>query len=320
MTISIEETTAESFPALVLANDRIRAVVVPALGGRVWELTDRERDRQWIWHRPGVPLAAAGPEAAYDDVWAGGWEELFPNDAAGEFEGSMLTDHGEWWRTPWEVTEATRTADAAVLRLSARMTVRPATCTKEFRLPAQSDTLAVSYRIRNEASVPYHFLFKQHLPIAVAPGCRLALPGGSVTAVDPSFGTLLPGPGPFDWPSPVVPSAQIADLGTVPPAGDATREFVYVADLPQGWCRVEDPAKGAQLHFTWDSGSLPFLWLFLAYGGWRDCYTAVIEPCTNMPKDLTLAAQAGRSAYLRPNEAFETKVSIRLSTLESNAK
>lgn len=298
----------------MLENARVRATIIPSLGGRVWELVDRVRDRQWIWHRHDVDLAASLPGSDYDSVWAGGWEELFPNDARGEFEGRSLPDHGHWWTSAWTVIEATAGGEA-VVRL-ATTTSAPATlCVKEFRLAADSDTIHVSYRIESHETEPFHFLFKQHLPIALSPSCELALPGGRVTPVDPSFGTLLPGPEPFDWPVATGPDGRQVDLRRVPDRSSALREFVYVADLPESWCGADDLAQRASIRMQFDDGQVPFVWLFLSYGGWNGCYTAVLEPCTNMPKDLAAALQAGNCARLSPGGVFETRVSVTLGEL-----
>ena len=148
MTATVRRNRVLGFESVVLENPHIQAVVLPTLGGRVWELTDRVRDRQWLWHREGVDLGPARPGAVYDDVWAGGWEELFPNDAPGEFEGRALPDHGEWWSASWTVEEASDGGDA-VLRLAAATHVRHCSCFKEFRLPAHADTLHVSYRMES---------------------------------------------------------------------------------------------------------------------------------------------------------------------------
>ena len=59
MAVTVTETAADGFPAVAIENDRIRAVILPSLGGRVWELTDRARARQWIWHRHDTKLATA---------------------------------------------------------------------------------------------------------------------------------------------------------------------------------------------------------------------------------------------------------------------
>jgi hypothetical protein len=304
------------FDSLVLENDRVRAVIIPSLGGRVWELWDVLRQRQWIWHRHDVPLEVSPRESNYDDRWAGGWEELFPNDAAGEFEGRHLPDHGIWWTTAWTVDALTNGPDGATVRLVADTMAPDTSCVKEFRLDDDSDTITASYRIVSRESKPFHFLFKQHFPIALTPDCRLALPDGLVTTVDPSFGTLVSGAPPFAWPTVDLPSGKHVDLRTVPGPSHREREFVYVSGLREGWCGVDDPRAGASLRMLHETSKLPFVWLFLTYGGWRDCFTAVLEPCTNMPKDLAAAVRLGQAARLPAGGTFETRAAVTLGGLE----
>ena len=294
-----------------MENAHVWAVIVPALGGRVWELVDRARMRQWIWHRHDVALARSPSGACYDDVWAGGWEELFPNDARGDFEGRSLPDHGEWWTTAWEPTVRTDEKGAVVSLTAETRSVR-ASCVKEFSLARDASTLRITYRIRSAERTPFHFLFKQHLPVAITADCRLALPGGTVTVVDPTFGTLLPETGPFAWPL-AAGGCRRVDLARIPEQSDGHREFIYVADLPEGWCGIDDHALGASLRLRYDRDRFPFVWLFLAYGGWRGCYTAVLEPCTNMPKDLPTAVRLGQSAELEPGAVFETSFELTVS-------
>jgi hypothetical protein len=104
-------------------------------------------------------------------------------------------------------------------------------------------------------------------------------------------------------------------MRVVPPATSRAREFVYVSDLPEPWCGVQDTRKNASIRMSFDGRALPFVWLFLTYGGWRNAYTAVLEPCTNMPKDLSEAVRLGQSARLGPREEFMTAVSVTLHGL-----
>ena len=318
MTVKVSRGAVGEFEAIVLENLYLRAVIIPELGGRVWELEDRTRGRQWIWHREDVPLKASPLGAVYDDVWAGGWEELFPNDAPGRFENRDLPDHGEWWTMRWAVAESSCDSTANVC-LSATSTVVKASCTKEFRLAHDAATLSVCYRIRSDELQPYHFLFKQHLPIHLTPDCRLALPGGKVLAVDPSFGNILPEDGPYDWPF-AGRGDNVIDMRVVPHRSSRMREFLYVRDLPQPWCGVEDTRNSASIRMDFDSREVPFVWLFLSYGGWRNVYTAVLEPCSNMPKDLSKAVRLGQSARLEPGQEFKTTVSVTLTDLEKTTR
>ena len=307
MNATVTKTRVGAFDAFVIENALIRATVIPELGGRIWELLDRVRDRQWIWHREGVSLDAARSGGSYDDVWAGGWEELFPNDAPGEFEGQILPDHGEWWSTAWTVAAIVDGAHA-VLRLVAELHARNVSCVKEIRLARDSETIQVSYRIESMEKNAFHFLFKQHFPVAISRSCELTLPGGQVSAVDPAFGTLLPGPGPFPWPLAGHDEASAVDLRQVSATG-TDREFIYVSELGENWCGVDDLEARASLRMRFDD-QLPFVWLFLTYNGWRDCFTAVLEPCTNMPKNLNQAVRDGTSARLEPGKVFHTRVEV----------
>ena len=140
------------------------------------------------------------------------------------------------------------------------------------------------------------------------------MPGGRVQAVDPLFGTMLPGGDPFYWPF-ARGGGQVVDLSVIPHPSSKAREFVYVRDLPQPWCGIEDVLQGASIRMNFDSRQLPFVWLFLTYGGWRNLYTAVLEPCSNLPKDLSEAVRLGQSARLEPGQEFETRVSVTLAGL-----
>ena len=84
-----------------LENELVAVAVLPELGAKIWSLIYKPMGTNWIWHNPTVPLKALTAGASYDDNWAGGWEELFPNDAPGEFLGRNLPDHGEWWNSAW---------------------------------------------------------------------------------------------------------------------------------------------------------------------------------------------------------------------------
>jgi hypothetical protein len=201
--------------------------------------------------------------------------------------------------------------------LSTELAVRKASCVKEFRLAAGSPTLVVDYAIRSRESSPFHFLFKQHFPVSLTPECRLRLPGGRVRAVDPAFSTMVDAAGEFEWPVGQNAGRRV-DLQVVPPASSRLQEFLYIRDLPAAWCGVDDRAAGASLRMAFDARQLPYVWLFLTYGGWRDCYTAVLEPCSNMPKDLGEAVRLGQSARLAPGQEFRTRVCATLTSLLPN--
>jgi galactose mutarotase-like enzyme len=313
MSCSIGERCLDGVETVLLENEYVQAELLPELGGRLWNLWYKPTGMQWLWHNPYLLLQTLQLGASYDDNWAGGWEELFPNDAPGEFMGRDLPDHGEWWSQPWQWEAVEEAPERVSVRLWRDGKVTHTHCEKWIRLEANVARLSIRYRITNLETEPLYFLFKQHLAVALTPAHRLELPGGKVTPVDLGFSTRIGAEGPFDWPIACGKQGESLDLSIFPPEREAHREFIYVAELPGGWCGVRDTKTGAALRLYFPREVFPYTWLFMTFGGWRGLYTVVLEPCTNMPKDLNTAVRLGQCAVLHPNETLQCEVYVELS-------
>jgi hypothetical protein len=171
-----ERGTIAGAPAVTLANDAVRAVVVPALGGKIASLVHVPSGREWLWQNPVLPHRS--PEYDGDfvrDFDTGGWDECFPAIRgdffpAGPWRGTLIPDHGELWCLPWEVVSARD--DALTLRVSG---VRfPVVFTRTLRL--RPTGLGISYEVENLASEPFPFLWCAHPLVAVRPGMELHIP------------------------------------------------------------------------------------------------------------------------------------------------
>ena len=98
-----------------MENEWLRLVVLPQAGAKVWQIRYKPLGADLLWNNPGLAPARQAFYASYDDTWSGGWDELFPNDEAGELLGYKLPDHGELWTGEWqaEPVDAERRAGAA---------------------------------------------------------------------------------------------------------------------------------------------------------------------------------------------------------------
>jgi hypothetical protein len=88
--------------ALVLDNGLVRVVILPELGGKIWELRDLTTGRQFLWQNPRIQPTKVQFAAGYDDQFFGGWDELFPNDVPEALRGEEFPDHGETWTLAWQ--------------------------------------------------------------------------------------------------------------------------------------------------------------------------------------------------------------------------
>ncbi|MGC3992653.1 MAG: hypothetical protein QM779_00735 [Propionicimonas sp.] len=284
--------------APVLASDRLRVVVLPDLGGRVWEVTDQLSGRQLLWHHPRLRPAPVAFGAGYDDNFLGGWDELFPNDVPEELGGEAFPDHGEAWadRWEWEVVPG----EAAAIRLTLATRISAVRLVRTLRLAPGSDALEVSVELTNgPAALP--MLHKQHLAVALEPGSRIDLPAARVEIGD--FGTPRSGSAGdrFAW-----PGTGGADFSAPAPRGIA--ELLFADDLASGWCACTGP-DGVGIGLCFDRATYPSVWTFASWGGWRGLDVAVLEPCTGVGLSVAEGQADGRHRSLAPGETLRTALS-----------
>lgn len=271
--------------SVVLKNPYLEVTVRPECGGRIDQITDLARAKEWLWHPPEYDPAAARqlPEAAsFDASWQGGFEEMFPNDAACTVDGRALPDHGEAWSAVWD----SKLDAPHRLALTLDCQTVPVRLEKLLVLEPDAPVLHMRYRMTNLGSSPVPCMLKLHPALAIEEGDEIDLPDCNVEAVAIEFSRLIGREGKTRW-----PDGRAADGGTVRldrtrPADSGLREFVYCSSLEEGRCGVRNARTGSRLSFAFDRAAFPFVWVFQSYGGFNGHYVLMLEPCTSKPYDL----------------------------------
>lgn len=274
-----------------LQNGRLTVTLRPDLGGRIDQLVDESLGKRWLWHPPGYrgERRALPVGASFDDHWSGGFDEIFPSDAACRSQGRDLPVHGELWSQPWEVLE--ESSLGIRLRYSCRSV--PVDVEKSVELDPRWPELSVVYRLRNRADEAIDYLLKLHPALAIEAGDEILMPRCLVRPVDLGFSRILTEDDWRPW--------STALLGVVPPKGKR-QELVYAKDLEEGRVGLRSHRTASILWLDFSRQHFPYVWLFQTYGGWRNHYTLVVEPATNIPWDLAAARSAGSCARIGPRE------------------
>ena len=306
-TVSIDTNwTYRGFRAILLENSRLRAVVLPELGAKLWSLVDKAADREALWHSPRLPPRPAHFGAAYDDWFCGGWDELFPNDAPATVGGDSYPDHGELWSMPFE-WDVAASGSEVTLRMRRAGVVSATLVEKRITLRAGEPLLRFGHRIRNDGPQALDFLWKLHPALRITPASRIDLPARTVL-VDEGFRDRLGAEtARFTWPHAPAGGGAV-DMRRVPPPDAATCDFYYAVELDAGWCALTDTAARAGFGLAFDPAVFRSVWVFGAYGGWRGLYTTILEPCTDYPYRLEEAVARGTASRLAPGAALETEV------------
>ncbi|CAI9400835.1 hypothetical protein [Aestuariimicrobium sp. T2.26MG-19.2B] len=307
MTIIDEHLSVHGLEAIELDNGRLRVLVLPTAGGRVWQVQCLRTGRRLLWNNPRIAPGRLPIGSRFDDTFSGGWDELFPNDLPETLAGEDFPDHGELWTASWAWrTQLDEHGDASV-ELTLETPISQCRFRKLIRLRSGSDRLEVEEEVTNVGPRDLPALWKQHLALAVAEGDHIELPGGRAELAD--WGSPRAGvPGVvYDW-----PNLEGHDLSSVPAAGPAV-EFQYVTQLPETWCGLRHRGGGG-LRLQWCSDQVDSVWLFASHGGWRGIRTVVLEPCTGWPLSVSAGVEAGTHRVLHPGETW--KLTMRLGVHE----
>lgn len=297
---------------VIVDNGVLRLVLMPRLGGKVWQLTHLATGRDLLWHHPRMRPAAAPRGAVYDDAFVGGIDELFPNDLPETLAGEELPDHGELWTTAFD-HEVHRSADEVVVHQWTSTITYPCRSDTWITVRPADPRVTVRRRITNQGPRQLPYLWKLHAAAALSPGARVDLPATTMLAEQLPTQTSGPargagGPARYTWPMRPGPGGELHDLRTVPPAGSALSEFQYATSLTAGWCAISHPEDGAALTVAFDRSVFSSCWTFASYGGWRGLEVVVLEPCTGWPVSVTAGITAGTHRVLTAREVIDTTV------------
>lgn len=290
---------------VVMENRNLRVVILPEAGGKIWQITYKPLDADLLWNSPRIPPSRLAIGSRYDDVWCGGWDELFPNDEVAAIAGETYPDHGELWTGQWKA-ESNSQADGAIVKLSYCTPISAIEIEKTIRLCPDGSQIEFQHRFTSRGGATFPFLWKLHPAMAVSSQHRIDFPAMQVV-LEPCFpGTLAGAPAVSEWPFVQTPQGKV-DLRQIPPEEERQLYFFYGTRMKGNWCALTNTATGLACGLQFDPEIFRCCWLFATYGGWRNYNVAVLEPCTGYPLNFEAMQSAGRHRTLEPGDTLETQ-------------
>ena len=278
-----------------LSNEVLRVTVFPETGARIYSIFHEPSQTEFLWHHPHNTPRLHEAGELFDDVFPGGWDELFPTCDACEFQGLQVPDHGELWNVPWE-WKIEKNGDAACLYTGVTAKQFPVRFERRIVLDPLEPTFHLHYRLTNLSSTSLNLIWGIHPLFHISPQHRLELPGGKMK-VELSSGEDFGVPGQlYDW-SHLPTSNGLTDMQSIPAAEIKAFAGHYCTEPRGNWFTLTDTVKGVGIKMVYPQEIFRSLWLWQSYGGWRELYHLAVEPWGGHPVRLDQAVQAGN--YLR---------------------
>lgn len=297
--------------AVVVENEFLRLTVLPGLGAKIYDIVHKETGRNLLWHNPRIRPRKVHFGSRFDDVWSGGWDEIFPTDMESVVGNERFPEMGETWALEWDYGIEKR-RDSVALTTEVMTPISPVEFKRKLTLRSGESRFVCDYEIKNLSRNEIKFLWKAHAAFPIDEKCRIEVPAdrGIVEArFAGSFSTT-----PYRWPMARTRDGRQVDISRVDPSrNDCTCHFV--TDLTEGVVKFVDQSNGLLSTMRFDRKVVDNIWLFLDYGGWRGHFTAVIEPSTSYPGDLAIAINEGHFSSIPGNGRFTTSLEFNVQTI-----
>ncbi len=286
--------------AVIVENPTLQAVVLPETGARIYSLTHKPTDTQFLWHHPRNLPRLIPYGSNFDDTWPGGWDEVLPSTEPTEIRGDKLPSMGELWALPWEW----RDDGEAGLYTGVSAAILPLRFERWLRLDSEKPVMHLHYRLTNLGLDPLDLIWGIHPVLAISPHHRIELPGGSALVGQSSGASLGTVGDAYTWPT--LPNGH--DVSRVQPFETSVFGGHYLTAPTGHTFGVTDTARNIGFGLSYPPDIFRALWIWQVYGGWRGLYQLAVEPWTGYPVKLEEAVAVGRQTTLRPGQPVEYDV------------
>jgi galactose mutarotase-like enzyme len=302
----------EGVERLVLEAEPLRVEVLPALGGKVSSL---RCDGIELLQQPLRPYAHRTLTIGFQESDASGFDECLPSVSPCEVVWDSRTiqvpDHGEFWRLACEVEPR----GPGEVRLTATGSVLPLRF--ERTLKVDGEMLEIGYRLENIGNVEVPYGWSAHPLFCVDADDVIVMPTSvkQVTVEGSAHRRLGEKGKVHPWPMAELSSGRKVDLSLAGDVNDNTGDKLYAAAPLEGWVVIERRQVGLRVQLGFDPVILPWLGLWLCYGGWPEGQVnrqqcVALEPCTAPGDSLAEVLERGWARKLAPGRSASWQMTI----------
>lgn len=306
----ISDLLFQGAQALALENELLKAVILPAHGGKVASLWYRPARFELLFQNPKGQFRPARCGDDFSEYEACGFDEAFPTvDACTVQVGGRRVaypDHGELWSAAFSAQreyEAVRLAfDSPLLGYH-----------YEKRFSLDGPALACDYRIHNPTGTAIPALWVCHALVRADPSMKIILPEEVVQAQNAFDSDWLGAAGRIvPYPQAQGPRGPVR-LDRMPEDGQL--KFYAHGRVEAGWCGYEYPTQGVRVLLRSNPQALPYLGFWATAGGYRGDVNCALEPANGYYDSIPNAMSLHACPVLEPGVEWAFQLRFVFSSL-----
>lgn len=187
------KTVTKGIEILTLETEHLKCSIIPALGGKIWRLYNKQLSIEFLWINTVLPVQMQECGVDYDSHFLGAIDELIPNDMMEIMESIDYPDHGELWTIALEYS---KTDDKITVK--GLLSLSGLHSSKAIHLSPNKQVVHIEYAIKNTTNETRHFLWKLHAALRIEAADQLLTNAKYGQVEDPAY-SWFKDTAPFKW-------------------------------------------------------------------------------------------------------------------------
>ncbi|MEW6702928.1 MAG: hypothetical protein AB1298_09460 [Bacteroidota bacterium] len=270
------------------------------------ELTNLKTGTQFLLENQREDRLYSSPlyGSKFSEYDVSGFDECFPTVSAcgkdlNEDKKYCFPDHGELWSRKWKFSYGQDFVTLFIEGIKTKYLF-------EKKIRIIEDSIEIAYSVRNLSSDAFPYIWSAHPLLKISKGDKILLPENIDTvslhwASDPLIGK----PGDLlNLPFLILEQNEF-DFSIVPDKSVDIALKCFTEKLSKGYAGLYKKEKDETILFTFDTDEIPYLGIWLCYGGWpndskRKHYTIGLEPTNGNSDSLSEAVMKDNYSELCP--------------------
>jgi galactose mutarotase-like enzyme len=220
---------------------------------------------------------------------------------------------GEVASEPWRVIKVQKNSRSITVRLQRRCKVYPLVVNKSLTITKNEPLLELNYQLKNLSDEVLDYHYSGHNTLQINPNYRIILPrevtkvrrGMAISDRLGALGDEIP------WPVATDRDGKTVDLSKVGQPSDGTGENLYTPKLSESWAVAFNESRKEAIGFSFQAKVLPYILVWITWGGYQGYYHMALEPSTGRPDNLDVAVNQWKNyASIKPRAdvSWTTKI------------
>ena len=274
---------------IVLENEKLRVVLMSEFGARIISIVYKPTETEFVWHNPRVPIVKPTYKPEFEDM--SGLFDCVPTCENCTYKKWQLPLYGEVASEPWRVVRREKKSRSITVTLQRKCQVYPLMVSKALTIAKNEPSIELNYRLTNLSNETLEYHYSGHNTLSINSNYRIVLPP-EVNKLKRGF-AITDRLGNFEdeisWPITLDKSGKTVDLSKVGQPTDGTGENLYTPKLTDSWCAALNESRNEAIGFSFDAKVLPYILLWINWGGYLGYYHIALEPSTGRPDNLDTA-------------------------------